>query len=157
MLPTAALDERGSSSLSILFIDCSSWRMSAYHLLRVEQRLNTFCRKGCPGRDACCLNLFGAYLATSLAQRTVCSVLWDQWSHSLCGESWSRAPGQESGQEKVNRLLSSCVSCWGFWTYSTIPSFLAWSIAPHMPTLFCLSSWLIPAVRNIHRDLNSSR
>jgi hypothetical protein len=27
-----------------LFIDCSSWKMGAYHLLRVDQRWNTFCR-----------------------------------------------------------------------------------------------------------------
>jgi hypothetical protein len=30
---------------SKLFIDCSLWKMDTYHLLRVDQRLNTVCRK----------------------------------------------------------------------------------------------------------------
>ena len=42
--------------LSILFIDCLTCKMDAYYLLRVDQRLNTFCRKGCPGREAYCLD-----------------------------------------------------------------------------------------------------
>jgi hypothetical protein len=35
-----------------LFIDCSSWKMSACHFLRVDQRLNTFWRKDCLEREA---------------------------------------------------------------------------------------------------------
>jgi hypothetical protein len=31
-------------------------KINAYDLLRVDQRLNTFCRKECPGREAYCLN-----------------------------------------------------------------------------------------------------
>ena len=42
---------------SKLFIDCSLWKMDAYQLLRVDQRLNTFCRKECLGREAYWLNL----------------------------------------------------------------------------------------------------
>jgi hypothetical protein len=38
-----------------LFIDCSSWKMGAYHLLRVDL-LNTFCKKECLGRDTYWLN-----------------------------------------------------------------------------------------------------
>jgi hypothetical protein len=30
-----------------LFIDCSSWKMGAYDLFRVDQRLNNFCRMEC--------------------------------------------------------------------------------------------------------------
>ena len=44
---------------SKLFIDCSSWKMGAYHLLRVDQRLNTFCRKECLGREAYWLSPLG--------------------------------------------------------------------------------------------------
>jgi hypothetical protein len=47
------LDERDSSVLcSKLFIDSSLWKMGLYYLLRVDQRLNTFFRKECPGREA---------------------------------------------------------------------------------------------------------
>jgi hypothetical protein len=41
----------------------------AYVLLRVNQELNTFCRKGCPGRSS--LATLEAYLDTSLAWRTL--------------------------------------------------------------------------------------
>jgi hypothetical protein len=49
-------DEKHSPCLSILFIDYSLWKMGAYQLLRVDQRLNTFCREECPGRDVYWLN-----------------------------------------------------------------------------------------------------
>jgi hypothetical protein len=52
MLPITDLDGRNSPCLSIPFIDCSSWKMDAYHLLRVDQRLNTFGRKECLRREA---------------------------------------------------------------------------------------------------------
>ena len=42
-----------------LFIDCLSCRIGAYHFLGVDQRLNTFRRKECPGREACWLNCQG--------------------------------------------------------------------------------------------------
>lgn len=38
-----------SPCLSILFIDCSSWRMGTYYLIRLDQRLNIFFWKECPG------------------------------------------------------------------------------------------------------------
>ena len=41
---------------SKLFIGCSLWKLDAYHLLKVDLRLNTFCRKECPGREAYWLN-----------------------------------------------------------------------------------------------------
>jgi hypothetical protein len=50
MLPMAVLNERDG------FIDCSSWKMGAYHLLRVDLRLNTFCRMDSLGREAYWLN-----------------------------------------------------------------------------------------------------
>lgn len=39
-----------------LFIAFSLWKMVAYPLLRVDQRLNTFRRKECPEREAYWLN-----------------------------------------------------------------------------------------------------
>ena len=42
---------------SKLFIDCSSWKMGAYNLLKVDRRLNTFYRKECPGKQAYWLTL----------------------------------------------------------------------------------------------------
>jgi hypothetical protein len=57
MFLTEVLDERDSPGLSILFIDCSSWKLGAYYFLRVDQRLNTFFRKECLGREAYWLNL----------------------------------------------------------------------------------------------------
>lgn len=54
--PMVVLDERDSPCLSILFAHSSSWKIGAYNILRVNQRLNTFYRKECPGREAYCLN-----------------------------------------------------------------------------------------------------
>jgi hypothetical protein len=54
---TVVLDERDSSCLFNQFVHWSSWKMSACSLLGVDQRLNTFCRKECPGREANWLNL----------------------------------------------------------------------------------------------------
>jgi hypothetical protein len=63
----------------------------AYILLRVSQRLNSFCRKGCPGREAHWLNT--RYLISMENSR----FLWDVIGcHiSLSELLWSRAPGQE--------------------------------------------------------------
>jgi hypothetical protein len=44
--------------------------VNAYTLIKVNQGLNTFCRRGCPGREAHWLNI-QAYLDTSLAWRTL--------------------------------------------------------------------------------------
>jgi hypothetical protein len=57
--PTVVLDKRDSPCLSIPFIYCSLWKMGAFDLLRVDQRLNTFCRKKCLGREAYWLNPLG--------------------------------------------------------------------------------------------------
>ena len=35
---------------SKVFIAWSSWEIGAHHLLRIDKRLKTFCRKECPGR-----------------------------------------------------------------------------------------------------------
>jgi hypothetical protein len=51
MLLTAVLEERDSPSFSILFVHCSLWKTGAYNFLKVDQRLNTFCRKDCLVRD----------------------------------------------------------------------------------------------------------
>jgi hypothetical protein len=57
MLLMTVLGERDSPCLSIWLIDYSLWKMDAYRLLRVLQRLNTFSRKKCPGREAYWLTL----------------------------------------------------------------------------------------------------
>ena len=44
---------------SKLFIDCSSWKMDTYNLLKRYQTLNTFCREECPEREAYWLNFQG--------------------------------------------------------------------------------------------------
>jgi hypothetical protein len=46
--------ERKRQSMSKLLIDCSWQKMDAYptYLIRVDPRLNTFCREECQGRDA---------------------------------------------------------------------------------------------------------
>jgi hypothetical protein len=53
MLPNSSLEEETVLG-SKLFIDCSLWKMDAYQLLRVNQRLNTFCREECLGRETYC-------------------------------------------------------------------------------------------------------
>jgi hypothetical protein len=50
--PHGGFDGKDSPHLSIPFIECSSWKMDAYQFLRVYQRLNTFRRKECLGREA---------------------------------------------------------------------------------------------------------
>lgn len=54
--------------------DCPSWKMGANDLLSMVQRLNTFCRKECLGREAYWLNSQGPS-RSSLAR-----------SHTPCGE-----------------------------------------------------------------------
>jgi hypothetical protein len=69
-LGSTALLAKAFSMLPIvgskLFIDCSLWKMGAYQLFRVDQRLNTFCRKECPSL----LAKPSRPLNTSLAWRT---------------------------------------------------------------------------------------
>lgn len=74
---TVVLDERDSPCLFNLFVYCSSWEMGAYGLLRVDQRLSTFCRKECWGGGSFLAKpLEPAHLDTSLACRTLYSVLF---------------------------------------------------------------------------------
>lgn len=47
------------SKLFIDFFFFSSWKMCACQHLRLDQKLNTFCMKECPGKEACWLNLQG--------------------------------------------------------------------------------------------------
>lgn len=61
-------EEGGGSCLSKLF--CLMANVKTHTLLRVNQGLNTFCAKECPGREAHWLNAQGVYLDTSLAWRT---------------------------------------------------------------------------------------
>lgn len=75
--PSAVLDE-GNRPYSF-----KPWKIDAYDLLMVDQRLNSFCRKDCPGREAYWLNPFQeAHLDTSLACRTLISLLHDSCSRS---------------------------------------------------------------------------
>jgi hypothetical protein len=57
MLPTLVLGEKDSPWFQA--VHYSLWKMGAYHLLRMDLRLNTFCRKECPGRDTYWLNPWG--------------------------------------------------------------------------------------------------
>jgi hypothetical protein len=68
MLPMAVLGETDNPCLSISFIDCSSWKMGSYHLLRVDQRLNIFCRDRMSRKT---LSKPSRPLDTSLAWRTL--------------------------------------------------------------------------------------
>ena len=73
--------------------------VNAYTLLRVNQGLNTFFQKDCPGREAHWLNIrsLSGYLISIENSRCLCGVTS---CHDLpSGVSWSHAPGQESGRE----------------------------------------------------------
>jgi hypothetical protein len=72
---------------SKLFIDCSSWKMNVYQLLRVDQRLNTFCREECLGRGNLLAKPSGP-LGTSLAWRTLFWALCDHRTRFLMEEVW---------------------------------------------------------------------
>jgi hypothetical protein len=70
--------------------------------LRVTQELNTFCRKGCPRREAHWLNTrsLSRYFISMENFRFSCYVT--SCCGPLSGVSWSRASGQvESGQELI--------------------------------------------------------
>lgn len=65
-----------------------------YDLLRVSQRLNTFYRKGCPGKEVHWLHTYGLarHLINMKNSRFSCYITS---SHGpLRGMSWSRVPGQ---------------------------------------------------------------
>ena len=73
---------------SKLFIGCSLWKMDAYHLLKVDLKLNTFCREECP-----------------CASRYLISMENSVWGYMATGHisyvgSMARVPGQESGREQ---------------------------------------------------------
>ena len=51
--------------------------MGACNLLKVDQKLNTFCKKECLGREAYWLNPQDQPIYVSLAWRTLRSVLLD--------------------------------------------------------------------------------
>lgn len=98
MLPTAVLNERDSPCLSILFIGCSMWEMSAYHFLRVNQRLNTFHRKECLKRDIYWLTPQGLSRYPISMENLI---LWNMAiGHTHMWGVWSHVPGQESGREQ---------------------------------------------------------
>jgi hypothetical protein len=74
----------------------------ASNLLRVNKKLNSFCRKGCLGREAHWLNTQGLsryLISTKNSRFYVCNVT--SCHRPLGGVSWSHAPGQEPGQELV--------------------------------------------------------
>ena len=78
---------------SKLFIGCSLQKLDAYHLLKVDLRLNTFCRKECPGREAYWLNPQGLQIPHQHGE--LCSDYHDlSDSYAECGHvtgAWSEA------------------------------------------------------------------
>jgi hypothetical protein len=83
---------------SKLFIDCSLWKMGAYHLLRVDQSLNTFCGKECPGRDAYWLNPQGSSGYLISMENSV--LIYMTTGHISYVESVTHIPGQETGRKQ---------------------------------------------------------
>jgi hypothetical protein len=67
--------------------------VNSYNLLRMNQGLNTFCRKGCPGREAHWLNTRG--LSGYLISMENSRFLWYMTSYHgpLNGVLWLRVPG----------------------------------------------------------------
>jgi hypothetical protein len=52
-----------------------------YVLLRVNQRLNTFCRKGCPGREAHWLNTLGLASSWQIQKWMLTVIYWMEHRH----------------------------------------------------------------------------
>ena len=80
----------------------------ANNFLRVDQGLNTFCRKGCPGREAHWLNTRGlsGYLISMENSRFLCYMT--DCHGSLSGALWLHVPeGVELGRELAPLLLFS--------------------------------------------------
>ena len=113
-------------------------KVNAYTLVRVNWRLNTFCRKECPGRVANWLNTQGLsrYLISTETARFLCydwmpwSFMWDAVvTCSRAGRAWQGAgPMRALFSAKFYRVWPNSV-----WWYSPL--------APHilsfdLPTFF---------------------
>jgi hypothetical protein len=76
--------------------------MNAHVLVRVNQELNTFYRKGCLARDTHWLNTQGLSRYLISMENSRFSYYVTGCHGPLSGVSWSHAPGQvESGQELI--------------------------------------------------------
>ena len=64
--------------------------------------------------------------------------------------SVASVPSQKSSREQGSPYHLRWVACWGLWTHSTIPSFLAWSTAPQKSERFQvnLQEKLLPKNKN---------
>jgi hypothetical protein len=112
MFPRVVLDERDSPYLSILFIDGSSWKMGACHIPRVDQRLNTFCKKECPGRKAYWLN--PQSLSGYLISMENSVLIYMAIGYVPTSGVWSHVPGQDSvGSRELPSVLRWVPRCWG--------------------------------------------
>jgi hypothetical protein len=118
----------GSPCLSKLFMS----EIDAYHLVRVDQRLNTFCRKGCPAREVHWLDA-RAYLDTSLEWRPLCYVrvlLVGCCSQVIQDQTWL---GVDS-----NAYHSQLWELLGFLNLFDLTSFPVWWHGPTLLRTWCL-------------------
>ena len=114
----------------------------------VDQRLNTFCRNGCPGREAHWLNTRGLsrYLISTENSRFLCYMA--DCHAPLNGVSWLHVPDQTELAREFAPLLQSSIlrfrrlgltqPFWFFWlaAQSTCPTSLC------LPLSACLSLYL---------------
>ena len=107
-----------------LLIACSSWKIGACHLLRVDQRLNFFCRKECPGREVYWLHLhdLSRYLI-SMEHSVFVNVIigkvpmWGMWSW-IPGTEPSRNEG-DTYCCQVDALVSGSLNIFNFFPWLT--------------------------------------
>ena len=86
--------------------------MGAYHLLRVDQRLNTFCKKECPGREAYWLNTQS--LSGYLISMENSVLIYMAIGYVPTSGVWSHVPGQDSvGSRELPSVLRWVPRCWG--------------------------------------------
>ena len=102
MLPMAVLNERDSPCFQSV-IDCSSWKMAAYQLLWVGQRLNTFFKKECRFKKGHFVAKLSGPLGTYLIsiENSVLGYV-NNMGNMVC------VPGQESGREQGGTYHLKC-------------------------------------------------
>ena len=108
--------------------------VNAYILLRLNQGLNTFCGKECPGREAHWLNIQGLsrYIITTENSRFLCYVT--DCHGPLSGVSWLHVLEQVFGRELASCLPFSILRFpWGLDLLYLANSSVWWHspLAPH--------------------------
>ena len=98
----------------------------AYNLLRVDHRLSTLCRKGCPGREA----HWSRYLISMKNSRLYVFKVTG-CRGPLSEVSWSLVPGQEPDQELVpTPAILNYEIYWGSELARTLPALLSSGTGP---------------------------